>query len=85
MAIRATPKPLTLAEMHDAAGLGPEWNVIWTGADPVAEREHYCGSLTAPEGTARGDWVRIRYAPTGTRGVQAAKCVRCQTAWVRVV
>ena len=38
----AKPKPLTQAQMREAAGLGPDWQVIWAGPDPFAEHEHLC-------------------------------------------
>ena len=80
-----TPKPLTQAQMREATGLGPEWRLTWLGPAPVDEREHLCSAPTGPEGTYRGEWVRVRYVATRTPGVQVAKCERCRTAWVRAV
>jgi hypothetical protein len=79
----STPKPLTQAQMREATGLGAEWQLIWAGPDPFAENEHLCTGLYGPGGTYRSEWVRVRYEPTGTAGVQAAKCERCKIAWVR--
>lgn len=85
MVSRGTPKPLTQAQMRDATGLGQNWQVIWAGQDAVAEREHLCTGLPGPEGTYRSEWVRVRYTSTGSPGIQAARCERCRTAWVRAV
>ena len=81
----STPKPLTQAEMYQATGLGPEWELIWEDPAPGAERDHLCGVPTGAESAYRGEWVRVPYAATGTPGVQAAKCERCRIAWVRAV
>jgi len=80
-----TPRPLTQAQMREATGVGPEWQVIWTGADPLADHEHLCTGLYGPGGTYRSEWARAPDAPTGILGVQAAKCERCRIAWVRAV
>ena len=80
-----TPKPLTPAQMREAAGLGPEWQVIWAGADPFADHEHLCGGPYGPGGTHTSGWARMPYAPTGTPGLQVAKCERCRMASVRAV
>jgi len=79
----STPKSLTQDQMREAAGVGPEWQVIWAGPDPLAEHEHLCGGLYGPGGTYRSEWARVPYTPTGRPGVQAAKCERCRIAWVR--
>ncbi len=78
-------KVLTQAQMREATGLGPEWHVVWAGPDPFAEREHLCGGFMGPKGTSRSEWVRVRFAPTRTPGVQAAQCERCRVAWVRAL
>ena len=79
------PKPLTQAQMRQVTDLSPEWLIIWAGADVFPEHEHLCTSPPGPGGTHRSEWVRVRYAPTGTPGVQAAKCGRCRVAWVRAM
>lgn len=76
---------MTLAQMREATRLGLDWMVIWAGADPVGVREHLCGGLPGSGDAYRSEWVRVRYAPTDTPGVQAAKCERCRTAWLRAV
>ncbi len=76
---------MTQAEMHQAAGLGPDWHVMWSGADPFDTMQHLCGSLTGPGGTHHSDWVQLPYAPTATPGIEVARCERCRAAWVRAV
>ena len=76
---------MTEAELRQATGLGPEWRLIWAGADPVAAGDHLCGCLAALGSTGGGAWVRLRYAPTATPGIEAAQCDQCRTAWVRSV
>jgi hypothetical protein len=48
---------MTNAEMRAALNLGPEWQVIWTGANPLDSHQHLCGGLYGPGGTI----------PTGAR------------------
>lgn len=33
---------MTLAERHQATGLGPEWQVIWAGRHALPDLEHLC-------------------------------------------
>jgi hypothetical protein len=77
------PKSLSLDQMRAAAGVGPEWEVIWMSAERVDVLQHLCACIYGPGGTYRSEWVRVPYAATGTPGVQAAKCERCRVAWVR--
>ena len=37
--------------MRQALGVGPEWRLIWAGADPLWAVEHLCGGLYGPGGT----------------------------------
>jgi len=74
---------MTPAEMREATGLDPDWHLIWAGADPVAAGDHLCGGLAGPGSPKRSTWVRLRYAPTATPGIEAAQCDRCRTAWLR--
>ncbi|HYB71980.1 MAG TPA: hypothetical protein VED18_01310 [Candidatus Sulfotelmatobacter sp.] len=74
---------MTGAELRQATGLGPEWHLIWAGADPVAAGDHLCGGLAGRLSPGRSQWVRLRYAPTATPGIEAAQCDQCRTAWVR--
>lgn len=69
--------------MRQTTGLGPEWQRIWVGAAPAGARDHLCTGLPAPADTYPSEWVRVRSAPTATRGVAVAECERCRTAWVR--
>ena len=81
----STPRPLTAEEMRQALNFGPEWQVIWMGADPLDAFDHDCGGPCGPDGTYVSEWVRLPYIPTSTPGVQAARCERCRMAWVRAV
>jgi hypothetical protein len=73
---------MTPAEMRAALNFGPEWQVIWMGADPRDAFDHDCGGLYGPGGTYVSEWVHLPYLATHTPGVQAARCERCRIAWV---
>ncbi len=77
--------PMTPEEMREATGLGPEWDLIWAGADRLDAMQHLCVAFPGPEGTYHSAWVRLPYEPTATPGVAVAKCARCRIAWVRGV
>ena len=71
--------------MRRALGVGPEWRLIWAGADALRTVEHWCGGMYGPGGTYMIEAVLLIYAPTPTPGVEAARCQRCCVAWVRTV
>ncbi len=74
---------MTADEMRRAAGLGPGWDVIWTGADPQDAVPHLCAGLYGRGETFEKAGVDLRYEPTPTPGVEVAKCEWCGIAWVR--
>ncbi len=74
---------MTQATVRKATGLGPDWHLIWAGADPLPSVQHLCGGLYGPGGTYVSEYVRLRYEATGTPGIEAAWCERCRVAWVR--
>jgi hypothetical protein len=74
---------MTQAEMHQATGLGPDWQIIWEARHALPDVEHLCGGLYGPGGTYVSEHMRLRYEATGTPGIEAAKCDRCRIAWVR--
>ena len=75
---------MTADEVRQAAGLGTYWQVIWNGPDPNAAVRHHSRGLYAPGGTYAAEWVQIPYAPTGTPGLEVARCERCRIAWGQV-
>ncbi len=76
---------MTPEEMRQATGLGPEWELIWAGADPSEVVPHLCAGLYGRGKSFEGAWVNLRYEPTATPGIEAAKCELCGTAYVRAV
>ena len=76
---------MTQAELRQALNLGPEWEAIWTGANPLDSHQHLCGGLYGPGGTYQSEWMTPTYRPTGRSGIEAAWCERCRVAWVRAV
>ena len=68
---------MTYEEMARATGLA-EWRLIWMGDKVPAEVEHVC---TAPSAPSRLE--RLPFRATPQRGIAAARCERCRTAWVR--
>ena len=69
--------------MRQALGVGREWRVIWQGHAPFDTASHLCAGLAGPPGAYQSEWVNLLYAPTATPGVEAARCARCRTAWLR--
>ncbi len=61
------------AEMRAALAVGPEWEVIWCGPDPLPTVEHWCGGLYGPGGTYVSETRILPYARTRTPGVEAAR------------
>ena len=69
--------------MRRATGMGPEWRLIWAGADPPWTVLHHCGAHSGPGDTELSAAWALPYTPTPTPGVESARCERCRTAWVR--
>ncbi len=67
------------------AGIGPDWQVIWTGAVAGESLAHLCPGVPASGVTDQTGRVRLRYTATAIPGVEVAKCQRCRIAWVRSV
>ncbi len=76
---------MTQVEMRRATGLGPEWQVIWEGQHALPSVQHICAGLYGLGGTYVSEYVTVTYPPTGTPGIEAARCERCRVAWVRAV
>ncbi len=74
---------MTTDEMYRATGLGPEWRLIWMGADPCSAVRHLCPQITAPATGSYPEQVHLPYAPTATPGISVAACARCCIGWVR--
>ena len=73
---------MTQTMMPQAAGLRPDWNVIWIDGNGLEDVVHLCvtpeGATTDPSG-----WTRLEYVPTPTPGIEAAWCTRCRLAFLR--
>ena len=76
------PIPLTQTMMRQAAGLGPDWDVIWMDRNGVEDVLHVCGTLEGRT-TDPSEWTRVEYVPAPTPGIEVARCSRCRLAWVR--
>ncbi len=76
---------MTQDEMRRATGLGPDWRLIWCGTDLFPVVHYLCEGLPGPGGTDESEWVRLRYSPTATPGIEVAKCERCRITTVRAV
>jgi hypothetical protein len=74
---------MTLTEIRQAAGAGPDWEVVWAGPDPLDPMLHLCTGLSEREGTFRAEWVNLLYVPTGAPGIEVARCEKCRIAYVR--
>ena len=66
--------------MRRATGVSPEWRLIWRGADPPWTVLHHCGHSGLGDTEVSAAWT-LPYTPTP--GVEAARCERCRSAWVR--
>jgi hypothetical protein len=74
---------MTLAELRQAAGVAPDWEVVWAGPDPLDPMLHLCTGHSEREGTFRGEWVTLPYIPTGAPGIEVARCEKCRIAYLR--
>ncbi len=73
---------MTLAEIRQAVGVGPEWEVIWTGADPLDPMLHLCTERSERDGPFRARWVSLPYALIAPSGLEVARCEHCHIAYV---
>ena len=76
---------MTQDAMRCALTVGPEWRVIWCGADLLPAVEHWCTGLCGPGRTYVSKQRGLLFDPTPKPGIEAARCERCQIAWVRAV
>ncbi len=74
-----------LEVIRQAAGIGPDWEVIFTAVAAGASLEHLCAGPAGPADMYHGERVRLRFTPTPIPGVEVAKCRSCRIAWVRAV
>ena len=75
-----TPTPIGSDASYQAAGIGPDSEVIWAGADPFDPTPQLCAGLTGRGGTDHSQWVPPPHSPTVRPGAEGAACARCHTA-----
>ena len=69
--------------IRQAAGIEPDWQVIWTGAAAGQSLAHLCPKVTAPATTDPTGRVHLPFALTAAPGIEVAKCGHCRVAWIR--